>query len=58
MPNVRVHQLGRKINVTLSVCIPEVDAFRFFNRNGIDLSLHRPGKEGVFLAEIDDFLSG
>jgi hypothetical protein len=56
MPDVRVHQLGREIEITLPVRIPEVHAFGFGHGDGIHLSLHGPGEEGVLLVEINDLL--
>ncbi len=56
--DIRVHQLRCKIQIALSICIPEINALRPHHRDRIHLSLVGPGKERIFLVEIDDLLRG
>jgi hypothetical protein len=44
MPDVYIHQLRRKINVSFSICAIQVHAFCFYHINRVQPGLFAPGK--------------
>src|SRR5215469_13248948 len=58
VPNVHRHQLAIKVDEALSLWRPKVNTLGTRDRNWINLRLCRPFEQGMFLAQIDNFLTG
>jgi hypothetical protein len=57
MSGIHVHQLRRKVQISLAVGIPEIDAFGLDDGKRLYLPLDGPGEKAILAAQVDDLLS-
>jgi hypothetical protein len=54
---IHVHELRRKVQISLALGIPGIDAFGLDGRKRLYLALDGPGAKAILAAQVDDLLS-